>query len=74
MNHLHAEPRHGGGPMELSAARLSHRIVSSWISLDAIDWLIWIGAAAVVVAFAWPATLLGILVVNFGPRILLLSW
>jgi len=60
--------------MELSAARLSDRIVSSWTKLDAIDWLVWIGAAAVVVAFAWPATLLGVLVVNFGPRILLLPW
>jgi len=60
--------------MELSAARLSDRIVSSWTKLDAIDWLVWIGAAAVVVAFAWPATLLGILVMNFGPRILLVSW
>ena len=60
--------------MELSAARLSGWIVSSWTKLDAIDWLVWIGAAAVVVAFAWPATLLGILVMNFGPRILLVSW
>ena len=60
--------------MVLSAARLSDRIISSWIKLDAIDWLVWIGAAAIVVAFAWPATLLGILVVNFGPRILLLPW
>ena len=60
--------------MELTAARLSDRIISSWTKLDAIDWLVWIGAAAIVVAFAWPATLLGILVVNFGPRILLLPW
>jgi hypothetical protein len=61
--------------MELSAARLlSGWIVSSRTKRDAIDWLVWIGAGAVVVAFAWPATLLGILVVNFGPRILLLPW
>jgi hypothetical protein len=60
--------------MELTVARLSDRIISSWTKLDAIDWLVWIGAAAIVVAFAWPATLLGILVVNFGPRILLLPW
>ena len=61
--------------MELSVARLlPDRIVSSWTRRDAVDWLVWIGAAAIVVAFAWPATLLGILVVNFGPRILLLPW
>jgi hypothetical protein len=60
--------------MDLTVARLSDRIISSWTKLDAIDWLVWIGAAAIVVAFAWPATLLGILVVNFGPRILLLPW
>jgi|RhiMetdeSRZDD1v2_1073273.scaffolds.fasta_scaffold126372_1 hypothetical protein len=58
--------------MELSATRLlSDRIVTFWTRRDAVDWFIWLGAAALVVAFAWPVTFLGILIANFGPRILL---
>jgi hypothetical protein len=61
--------------MELTATRLlSDRIMSSWTRRDAIDWLFWLGAAAIVIAFTWPVTFLGILIMNFGPRILLLPW